>query len=270
MNIVIVNNDIQFTCEHLNLEGFEYPSVINSMEDVSGISGAIYINSKFGRRSLSWQGVISEEVLQGRRSLIAACRAGNLKTILFETCDGLALQAEVEVTSLKMPYHLGRTKYLVNAVAPDSRFYSQELITTEISQTSIRGGASIPFPTIPVAITQSDLTDEELNAIVTNEGQEETEPIFVIHGPGTGFTVTNSTTGQEFTLSSTLIEGEYITIDSRAGTVIQDGITNIYDEFDGDFIKLEPGDNQFQFVVASGIDLTTILSLSYRHAYLGI
>lgn len=270
MTITIVNDNIQFICEHLKITGFEYPTVQASIEDISGISGSIFVASKFGRRPLGWEGLISDEVLLNRRNLIAACRAGALKTIRFETCDGLELQAEVEVTKLLMPYQTGRVKYMIQAVAPDSRFYSQELVDLNISQTSIRGGASIPFPTIPVAIPQSDLTDEELNAIVTNDGSEETEPILTIYGPGTGFTVTNVTTGEEFVLSSTLIEGDYVTIDSRNGTVILNGTTNIYDEFSGDFIRLAPGDNQFNFVVASDLDTTTLLNVQYRHAYSGI
>lgn len=270
MNILIVNDSMQFNCENLKVNGFEYPSVDAVIEDISGISGSLFISSKFGRRPLSWEGLISEDVLLNRRNLISACRAGSLKTIQFETCDGLLLQADVEILSLVMPYQLGRVKYLINAVSPDSRFYSQELISVDISQTSIRGGASIPFPTIPVAITQSDLTDEELNAIITNEGSEASDPVFVIEGPGTGFTVTNVTTGKSFFLSTTLVEGDFVTIDVREGTVVLNDTTNIYNDFTGDFISLEPGDNQFEFTVGSDLDVTTLLNVSYRSAYLGI
>lgn len=270
MTITIINDTIQFVCRDLNIEGFEYPSVNASIEDISGMSGAVYVNAKFGRRPLTWQGVISSEVPLNRRNLIEACRAGTLKTIEFESCDGLELQAEVEILKLVMPYKIGRTKYLIEAVAPDSRFYSQELISLDIAQTSIRGGATIPFPTIPLAIPQSDLTDEELNSIITNEGSESTDPIFTITGPGTGFTVTNATTGEEFTLTSTLLDGDYITIDVKNGTVIKNGTTNVYDEFDGDFITIEPGDNEFEFIVASDIDTATNLNVTYRHAYIGI
>lgn len=269
-SIVISNTSIQFDCQHLRVEGFEYPSVNASIEDISGQSGAVYVNAKFGRRPLSWEGVITSDVPVSRRSLINVCRAGELKTITFETCDGLELQAEIEVLKLVMPYRIGRTKYLVEAVAPDSRFYSQELVSVDITQTSIRGGASIPFPSIPLAIPQSDLTDEELNAIVTNEGSEATDPIFVITGPGTGFTIINVTTGKEFTLSSELLDGEFVEIDVRNGTVLFNGTTNVYDEFEGDFITLEPGDNQFEFIVAADVDVETSLNVTYRHAYLGI
>lgn len=271
MTILIINGSMQFECENLTVEGFEYPTVISSVEDISGISGAIYVNSKFGRRLLSWQGLLSTNIPENRRVIEQICRAGSLKTIQFETCDGLQLQAEVEVLSIVMPYRIGRTKYLIQAVAPDSRFYSQELIDVDITQTSIRGGASIPFPTIPVAITQSDLTDEELNAIVNNSGSEATEPILTIYGPGTGFTVRNDTTDKEFTLSTALLDGEYVTIDVRNGTVIMNGTTNVYEDFDGDFPLLEPGDNEFRFIVAADIEPdTTRLNVQYRHAYIGI
>lgn len=267
----MINGTLEFTCENLTVEGFEYPSVISSVEDISGISGAIYVNSKFGRRMLSWQGLLSNQVPTNRRILEQTCRAGSLKTIEFESCDGLELQAEIEVLSLVMPYRIGRTKYLIQAVAPDSRFYSQELIDVDITQTSIRGGASIPFPTIPVAITQSDLTDEELNAIVNNAGSEATEPILTIHGPGTGFTVRNETTDKEFFLSTALIDGEYVVIDTREGTVLMNGVTNIYQDFDGDFPLIEPGDNEFRFIVAANLEPdTTRLNVVYRHAYIGI
>lgn len=270
MNITITRDDSEFVCTDLRVEGFEYPTVNSAIEDISGMDGAVYVASKFGRRSLSWEGVLSSDILDSRRILTKTCRPGQLKTIAFETCDGLALQAEVEVTNIVMPYRLGRTKYMINAVAPDPRFYSQELVSVDISQTSIRGGAAIPLLSIPMAIPQSALTDQELNSIVTNEGTQETDPVFTIYGPGTGFIVTNTTTGEEFTLSSTLIEGDYVTIDVAAGTVVLNGITNIYDEFAGDFIILAPGDNDFEFIVEADLDVTTLLNVEYRHAYLGI
>lgn len=268
MTLTIVNDTISFICEYVTMQGFEYPSVNASIEDISGMSGAVFVNSKFGRRPLSWEGILSEDVLASRRNLERVCRAGSLKTIKFETCDDLQLQAEVEVLSLTMPYQWGRQKYLIQAVAPDSRFYSQELVSVDIGETSLRGGASIPFPSIPLAIPLS--TADISNDVVHNFGSEETEPIFTITGPGTGFNVTNVTTGESFVYAGTLDADDVIEINVRDGTVTLNGITNAYEDFTGDFIKLAPGDNQFEFSIDSDGDLTTNLNVTYRHAYSGI
>lgn len=254
----------QFVFEDLILTGFEYPTVINSIEDISGRNGALYINSKFGRRRLSWQGLLKEDVLVNRRSLERALRAGALKTLQFETCDGLALQVQVEVESLEMPYYLGRTKYLIEAVAPDYRFVGQTLHEFETTETVLHGGAQIPA-TIPMSLSSGSALANTIN----NLGSEYADPIFIIHGAGTNFIVRNQTTEEQFVLDYNLGTNDYIEVDVVNRTVLLNGLTSIYSSLEGSFWQLAPGVNTIGFNTI-GDDGNTLLTIQYRDSYLGI
>lgn len=265
MTITIHNQDDLFICQDVGkLEGFESPSAIVNVEDVAGKDGAVYINAKYGRRRLAWQGLIDTSVPVTRRELIGICRVGQLKTLTFESCDGLQLQVDVEITRLLMPYSLGRTTYLIEAVAPDARLLSEAITTTVITQTAIGGGSSIPW-TIPVAIVQTGSTQT-----ITTVGTELTDPTITIHGPGTSFSVTNVTTGETFTVSSVLDSDDTVVIDGAAGTVIKNGTANLFADFSGSFLTLLPGGNELRFSVGSGSDGSTNLSVSHHEAFLGI
>lgn len=76
-------------------------------------------------------------------------------------------------------------------------------------------------------------------ATVTNTGNGDAYPIWTITGPGVP-TLTNGTTGREFSLDVTLGSGEVITVDTRPAqqsAVDQDG-----DDRWGDLVKTSPRD----------------------------
>jgi hypothetical protein len=270
MNTIIIEdiNSNQFTCERVGeMEGFEYPSSRISIEDVSGARSSVYITSKAGRRRLSWQGVFIADFLESRRALESVLRQGSQKTIKFTTCDELDLQADVAIENLLTPYKLGRTKYIIEAVAADWRFYSQTLHTSSTSTTTILGGFGIPAA---IPLDMSGGVGSVDGDIIDNAGTEITEPIFVINGSGTSFTITNVTTGDEMIIDYTLTASDYITIDVKNRTIVLNGTTNIYSALtSGDFFSLDPGENSLAFF-ATGSDVDTELTTSWRDAYIGI
>lgn len=265
-NIQLFNDDINYIFTDVgNMEGFEYPEVINVIDDISGMGGALYVTSKFGRRRLSWEGLIRSDVQESRRDLIQSVRAGNLKTIKFATCDGVEVQADIEVEKVLMPYKNGRTKYLIEAVAPDWRFFSQTLHSVEFETTTVYGGLSIPA-TIPMSFSGAGASSNILN----NAGTEIANPTFLINGAGTKFTIGNQTTGEQFVIEYTLTGSQYIEVSTLNRTILLNGVTPIYSSLiTGDFWSIAPGDNTITFL-ATGKDASTLLTIQYRDAYLGI
>ncbi len=93
-----------------SFEGFEYASVRDSIDDVAGEYGAVYITSKHGRRVVSWGGDLLSDVnytvFQRRMLLSKALRqTGMMKLIKFTTYDGLELQFEAEITKYLNAYN---------------------------------------------------------------------------------------------------------------------------------------------------------------------
>jgi len=253
-------------------EGFEFAEIRNSIDNVAGDYGAVYVNSKMGRRRVAIRGdLIGADVYNQRRLLARALRqTGTIKLFQFITYDDLELQFEAEITKVLNPYTHKIHTFLIEATAPDWRFYSQTLHSQDIAQTIIRGGAMIPF-TIPLSIPEPTADEVELSNIITNVGNEQSDPVITLTGPGTGFTIGNVTADKELFLDVTLAEGDEVVIDVKARTVVKNVTTNLYPDLTGDFWSVLPGQNELRFLVNSGLSIdVTNLNIQFRDAYNGI
>jgi hypothetical protein len=85
-------------------------------------------------------------------------------------------------------------------------------------------GATKPFlselgaplsPFFPVRLSSSQVIGQPF--AVTNPGDVEAFPVWTIHGPGDGLTVTLEDTGETFTLTGALTDSDTVTIDARRG-----------------------------------------------------
>lgn len=225
-----------------SFDGFEYPEVLSSIEDVAGKGGAHYINSKFGRRRMSFQGDLVGDKFTQRRNLLSVLRQrGTMKLFEVTSYDDLTLRFEAEIIRLTMPYTHQVHGFLFELQAPDWRFFSQ----TEEVETITTGGSDN----------------------VTNNGTELTDVMFTLTGPGTSINIQNLSTGESLYVDD-LSAGEVVVIDTLQHTVTKDG-SNAYSIFSGDFFGLQPGVNNIGFDV-SGTTGDTELTLTYRHAYNGI
>ncbi len=227
-----------------SLEGWEYASVQAAIEDVAGNHGATYLTSKQGRRRFSLKAAIKNQTLANKRSMLLALRqTGSMKLLKFTTLDDLTLQAYIEILAVRYPYSSVIKPFLIEMVASDWRFYSQTLHQT-----------AVPLDT-PTA--------------VTNAGNENTYPVYVITGPGNDFTVSDAD-GNSFLIDYELLDSSTIEVDAVANTVKLGGITSIFTNFSGDFFGLQPGAINITLAVGSGDDVTTELSVDFRDAYNGV
>lgn len=242
-------------------EGFEYANVRNSIEDVGGNKSAVHVNSLFGVRNFAFTGdLVGASIMTLRRSLLNCLGIGSLKLVKFTTYDDLELQCEAELTKINNPYTQQIHTFNLKFVAPDFRFYTQELFTFTAAPTTVQGGVNIPAD-IPFNFTMGG----GVSNIVQNNGNEETDPFITIHGPGTSFRVINQDTGEEFTVTQTLTSSEYLTIDVKKQEVIFAG-NKIMNSFSGDFFKIIPGSNTIGFIVV-GNGANTLLTINWRDAY---
>ncbi len=223
------------------LEGWEYPSVISAIDDIPSDIGALYVNSKFGRRRFSILGFIREMTYENKVLMSMALRqTGSLKLVKFKTLDDLELQTYAEVLSVDYKYRKLATSFLIELVSPDPRFYSQELYDTEIK-------------------------DNETISI-TNLGDEVTCPKFKISGAGTFWKVTNTTSGKSLSINRELNGTDYVEIDCQDKSVLLNGSISVFSDFDGDFFNLEPGANQIKLEVTGG-GVSSLLNVFHRDAY---
>lgn len=248
-----------------SFSGFEYPTTRPVIEDIPARDGSLFVNSQFGRRRLSFQGdLLNPGVFARRRDAIRPLTQG-LKLLKFTTYDDLQLQTRVNIERVVMPYNHQVHSYLIEAVAPDYRFYTQAQTTANTGITSFGGGTPVPAA-VPAPVGGATTTPLQ----VSNQGQVPTPAIYTIRGPGTNFVVTNTTTGHEFRLNLTLTSAEQVVIDTLNRTATKGANQNVFGSFEGDWMFLYPGTNRIQFNAGVGSDSQTRLTISFRSSYLGV
>lgn len=94
---------------------------------------------------------------------------------------------------------------------------------------------------------------------VSNGGNYDAPATYRITGPVTDPAVTNNTTGQAFSLTTTLTAGNYVDIDTATRTVLYNGATNYYSKLDAgsDLFDLVPGANELR-LTRTGADAATL------------
>lgn len=255
-------------CVLNGFQGFDYPNIKSAVADIPGRIGSALIASSYGRRIISWNGeLVGSDVFGERRAMLSAMRqVGTMKLIEFTTYDNLALQCEAEITKVDSPYNHMIQAFLIEAVAPDFRFYSQTLHEDSMAESQIEGGTSIPTP-VPIDFDGSG-SSGGLN--IVNLGNEDTPISFTIKGPGEGFTVRNDTTQKQFRINYAISVGDEIVIDTKNKTVLLNGTYNIYSALEGYFWELVSGTNRIFFIADSDADENTLLEMRWRDAYNGV
>lgn len=265
--IKIINGAYEFLCDDVSqAEGFETPTVRDVFIDPPEREGSLFIGELAGKRELSWRGLIKTNTQPNRRLLSRVCQPGGLKTLQFETCDGIDVQIQATV-KLVNAYSKTRSPYLITAKAPNPYFESQVLHSETTGITVQKGGTPIPAA-IPAPIGEGGGTPFP----IINAGDMPARPLFTIHGPGTNFTVTNIETGESFQLLTTLASNEIAIIDTVSNEAVK-GTQNIFGLIErdpvGQWIELQPGNNSIVFNALTGISGLTTLTISWRDTYAG-
>lgn len=225
--------------------GWEYPTPIVSVDDVAILS-AVGVHSKFGRRLFSFTINLTCDFMLIRDQVIRALNQnGRMKLIEFETLDGKEVQCYAYVNKFNAEYVNYTNAMYLEFVAPDYRFYSQEIHTEEIARNS--------------------------SGDIINIGSADTFPMLRIHGPFTGATITNLLNGLVLEVDTTITSGEYIEIDCMNETAVLNDGTPMFSAIGAspNFIRLDAGTNPIQFEDTGGGSGTS-LEVIYRDAWIGV
>lgn len=100
---------------------------------------------------------------------------------------------------------------------------------------------------------------------IENPGDVDAYPVWTFRGPFDSVTVANGDNTQSFVLNATLVQGEFIIIDTFAATVIDHNGTNRYGDL-GPSPKLFtiPAENSEVFVEATNADVNTLVSMNFQ------
>lgn len=131
------------------------------------------------------------------------------------------------------------------------------------------GTPSTFFPFFPLKLTSSTVFS---GATVTNDGDVETWPIWIITGPGDTIYLNNLTTGRSLNINYSLGVGESITVDTRPGykTITKNDGTNLFQYLSNSssLWDLIAGSNNIQIQMQNATTQSAV-QLSYTKRYWG-
>lgn len=127
------------------------------------------------------------------------------------------------------------------------------------------------FPIFPIRLSSSEVFAD---ATVSNTGDVDSWPVWVVTGPGSTINLRNLTTGLTITLSTTaLAAGEYLTIDTRPGakTVTRQDGSSLFSDLSTSTAlwSLAQGSNAVR-IEMGGANSASTVRLSYRPRYLTV
>lgn len=107
--------------------------------------------------------------------------------------------------------------------------------------------------------------------VVANDGDEETWPVWTVHGPCTSITLRNDTTGETIVLPIALTAAQTVTIDTRPfrKTVVRDDGTNLFGQLDtaSTLWSLPLGDSTVS-ISLPGATIDSYVTLNYARRWL--
>ena len=280
-------NGFTFDKSNANIQGVlgnGLPSIHSTEERKSQQDGTIPTSFSFGSRTFGWNGDVAGAVptpadyLAQRIALMGALNLQNqpiegfVMTFNLITGDVWTLR-EVRILDSNLdlpPTEPSRTWNSYHLTFRSSFAFFEGTETDESQQvTSISFGVVVPAP-VPAPLTSTIVSTSPTDPLVlTNAGNANAYPTFTITGPGTDFTISNSTTGHSFTVSETLLAGESIIIDPWKKEITKSG-SNILGSFSGSWIYLQAGVNTITFSTLSGSTTDTQLRTVFKDTYLGI
>ena len=229
--------------------------------DHGGFDGESFL----GARALTISGValpLTENLaLIARDSIVSLCSdLRTLHTIVVTESSGLAKQANVRMAGGVKVGDLNGVdfEWQISLVAPDPRRYDVNETTLTISAPHPpTGGLVVPL-TVPFTINTTGAS--AAFAAATNIGTVATRPVVTFAGPLANPQVTNSTTGKTLALTTTIADGEFLTLDFDRRSVLLNDLASRASAISAGsaWWEIVPGDNKIQLSAAGGDGTATV------------
>jgi len=170
------------------------------------------------------------------------------------------------VTDISYTRQVTFAKVSFSILIPNGQFYKGNLNSITLSQTGVATGAVLPW-TLPILLGSVSGA-----GTLNNTGNTYANVDIQIIGPGTGFTILNSTTGKNFKIEGlSLTAGQIIEVFGSTQTVNQQGVSIYqYVTSTSEFITLAQGNNNLAFYVDSGATSDTKAIITWYNTYVGI
>lgn len=265
-----LENDTNHTIDAL--DGISRVDIRRSEDFLTSGDGGNIWERRYGMRIINLGGEIFSdditEYYEKRNEMLAAFQKDSDDELLtITTSDGLskAIYAKVvEVPDFREePGELANARYATVLKCQNPFFQDTEATSVTVSP-GVSGGTMVSSP-VPSPVGMAGGV-----AYITNNGDVVNTAKFTITGLIVNPSVFNMTTGEQFTIETTIGASDILEIyqDTQGFHVLLNGGTNYYQYFTGVFPGIAIGSNAIQFSGSSSSGAT--LTIEYYSYYLGL
>lgn len=252
--------------------GLEMPPIRQTSYNLAGQNFGKFVSAFYGKRRFSLQGWIIGSSASDFLTKFDAFRQSvdilsGEQPIVFTLANGRVVQIDAVLLQLDAPYKEGITTGVQFNAAFEASFpylISQSVTSSPITLAT-GGGGTVPPPTMPMGLS----ANSGGKIFATNGGNAPYYPTARISGPVTNPSLRNSATEQDILFTLTLASGEYIDVNFKDRTVIDNTGRSRYDSKSGDWWYLSPGTAEIRFV-ADSTDPAAQATFNSGDAWLGL
>lgn len=266
-------NDRDFVGMLRNVTGLDSPEVRENAEDLVQMDGGVHGDFFYGRRPIVLEGLILNPASIDERNrrqtrLMRASNAMRGDATLSWTLD-YGHRQYVKVRR-QQPLRINgawQKDFQLALVAADPRIYNSQLRALTVAAGGVAGSTGFDSPLESPFLSQPATVG---SLTLENDGSTDTPPYFIIYGPVTNPTITNTTTGDSIVINYQLAVGDYMAIDTLNRTVILNNNQSRYGAVDFNattWFWLRPGENTIEFA-PTAYQTGAALRAEWRDAWL--
>lgn len=260
-----------------SFQGLESPERRLSRFNLSGRNGAFITNRLYGGRTLTisvqiFGSSVSDFESRAQTFLDALDFSGGEVTMTIVSANGVSYQVSGDAQIVSDGPAFGERRfgtYIFEFFCSDHRILSQTLNSQTIMLPDDLGGAAIPTA-VPVSLGVGSGGTQT----ITNNGNLPAELIITVYGPLTAsITLHNITSDEKFVYGANISAGNYIVIDTKNRSVVDQNGVNALNNVSSSFRKfftLQPGDNEINFSHDAAYNADANAVFQWRDSYLGI
>lgn len=240
--------------------------------DIPGENFGLFVSALYGKRPFTLSGtIIGDSIadLATRRDTFALAMdiLGGEQTISFTLPNGIIKQ----INAICKGVDFKATAGVLNAIDFQAQFeasfpfFTSPTVNQFSTALPVGGGGTVPPPTMPMALGGN----QGGSVAVVNNGNAPFWPTARIYGPVTNPQLLNTTFNLALELTITLASGQYLDIDFKRKTIVDNFGTNQYSSKSGDWWYLTPGSTTIDFSAAS-YSPSALCNIFSQDSYLSI
>lgn len=270
VNGISFNNNSGFWIT--DTSGLGKPTVRQVDYNMPGKNFGIFVQALYAPRAFTLSGAIlgtsTDDYIAKRDALYAACDSslGEI-SITFTLANGRIMQIKAVCIGLDIPNQAGEVisaNFTAQFKASYPFFVSPTIVTNNVSL-PMGGGGTVPSPTMPSGL----LGNSGGEVAIVNSGNAIYHPTARIYGPVNNPQLLNKALNLALLFNINLASGQYLDIDFKRQTIVDNFGTNQYAAKSGDWWYLVPGTNLIDFS-ASSFSSTALASIFSQDSWLAI